>query len=105
MANEIYNTSALNYTDLYTITKSTNDVVGGVFMPLILGVIWIVALIGSLSEGRSFSRAFAFSSFIAALISIPMALMSMLNPSYMYFLFIMTAGGLVWEKLSTAPGM
>ena len=105
MANEIYNTSALNYTDMYTIAKSTNDVGGGTMMPVMLAVIWIVALIGSLSEGRPFSRAFTFSSFIAALISIPMALIGMLNPNYMYLLFLLVAAGAVWIKLENAPGM
>lgn len=105
MANEIYNTSQLNYTDMYTITKSTNDVAGGVFMPVILAVIWIVALIGSLSEGRPISRAFTFASFISSIIAIPMALIGMLNPDYMYILFLMVAAGTVWIKLENAPGL
>ena len=105
MANEIYNTSALNYTDIYTLTKTTNDVSGGSFMPLVLVMIWIVALIGSISEGRQFSRAFTFASIIGAIIAIPLALIGMLNPNYMYLLFLMVAGGLVWDKLSNAPGM
>lgn len=106
MANEIYNTSKLNFTDLYTITKTTNDVTpGGAMMPIMLAVIWIVALVGSLAEGRSFSRAFIFASAIGALIAMPMALIGFLNPSYMYFLFLMVAGGVVWDKLNNAPGM
>jgi hypothetical protein len=106
MANEIYNTSNLNFTDLYTITKTTNDITpGGVMMPVMLAVIWVIALIGSLSEGRQFSRAFLFASLISALISMPLALIGMLNPSYMYFLFLMTAGGVVFHSLQTAPGM
>jgi hypothetical protein len=106
MANEIYNTSALNYSDVYTISKTANDITpGGIMMPIMLGVIWIIALIGSLSEGRPFSRAFIFSSFIAALISIPLALIQMLNPNYMYFLFLMVGAGVIFDKLSNAPGM
>jgi hypothetical protein len=106
MANEIYNTSNLNFTDMYTITKTANDVTpGAIMMPLMLAVIWIVSLIGSISEGRQFSRAFIFASFVSALISIPMALIGMLNPSYMYFLFLMVAGGVLWDKLQNSPGM
>lgn len=106
MANEIYNTSKLNFTDLYTITKTTNDVTpGGVMMPVMLAVIWAIALIGSISEGRQFSRAFIFASLIGSVIAMPLALIGMLNPSYMYFLFLMVAGGVVWDKLNNAPGM
>jgi hypothetical protein len=96
----------LNYSDLYSLTKTTNDVTpGGIMMPVMLGVIWIIALIGAISEGRQFSRAFIFASFMSALISIPMALIGLLSPNYMYFLFLMVAGGVVFDKLMNAPGM
>lgn len=105
MVNEIYNTSKLNFTDLYSMTKTTNEVSGGQMMPIMLAVIWIIALIGSISEGRQFSRAFIFASLISAIISIPMALIGLLSPNYMYFLFLMVAAGVVWDKLQNAPGL
>ena len=101
-----YPTLILNNSDnFYTVTKFVNDGVGGIFMPIMLGVIWIVAMIGAISEGRQASRAFIFASFFCALLAIMLALIGMLNPNYMYFLFLMVAAGIVWYKLDTAPGI
>lgn len=91
--------------NLYTLFSFINDGVGGVFMPLVLAAIWIIAFIGSISEGRQASRAFIFASFFAALLAIMLSLIGMLNPQWMYFSFLMVAGGLVWYKLETSPGL
>lgn len=104
-----YNTPNINGTDtdnLYNLFKFVNnDTTGGYFMPVILAVIWIVAFIGALSEGRQASRAFIFSSFVGAILAIILTLIGMLNSQYMYFMFLMVAGGIVWYKLDNAPGI
>jgi phosphoglycerol transferase MdoB-like AlkP superfamily enzyme len=92
-------------TNLYTIFKFVNTGVGGTFMPLILAAIWIVILIGAISEGRQASRAFIFASFICAILSILLALIGMLNTQYMYFLFLLVGIGVIWYKLDNAPGI
>lgn len=91
--------------NLYVFFKFVNDGVGGLFMPTMLGVIWIVAMIGSLSEGRQASRAFIFASFITSILAITLALIGMLNSQYMYFSFLLLAIGLIWHQLSNAPGI
>ena len=70
-----------------------------------LGVIWIIAFIGSLAEGRIASRGFIFASFLTAVLSIPLALIGLLNPQFMYFSFILVGAGLIWYKLDNAPGI
>jgi len=101
--------SVLNVTDtqnLYTLFKFANgSATNGTFMPIMLLVIWFIALIGSISEGRQASRAFIFASFVASILAIILSLIGMLSPQYMYFTFLMVAAGLVWYKLDNAPGI
>lgn len=74
-------------------------------MPIMLLVIWTVAFVGAISEGRQASRAWIFSSFICAMLAIMLSLIGMLSSQYMYFTFLMVAAGIVWYKLDNAPGM
>lgn len=100
--------AVLNTTDstnLYTLFKFINNTVSGTFMPLMLFVIWVVAFIGAVSEGRQGSRAFIFASFISSILGIILSLIGMLNPQYMYFSFLLVAAGIVWYKLDNAPGI
>jgi hypothetical protein len=90
--------------NVYTLFKWVNDGVGGIFMPLTLLAIWIIAMVGSISEGRQASRAFIFASFITSTLSILMALIGMLNSQYMYLSFLLVGIGLIWYKLDNAPG-
>jgi hypothetical protein len=85
--------------------KGINEGVGGIFMPIMLLVVWFVAMIGAISEGRQASRAFIFASFIVSVLAIILSLIGFLNSQYMYFSFLLVAGGLVWYKLESAPGL
>ena len=91
--------------NLYELFKFVNDGVSGTFMPVMLGVIWIIAMIGAISEGRQASRAFIFASFISSILAIVLSLVGMLNTQYMYFSFLMVGAGLIWYKLDNAPGI
>lgn len=97
--------NASDATNFYTLVKYANNGVGGVFMPIMLLVIWFISFIGALSEGRQASRAFIFSSFVAAILAIMLALTDLLNSQYMYFSFILVGIGLIWYKLDNAPGI
>lgn len=101
--------ATLNASDtrnLYNMFKFVNDgATGGLFMPVMLFVVWIIAFIGAISEGRQASRAWIFASFISSILAILLSLMGFLNSQYMYFTFIMVAAGLVWLKLDSAPGI
>ena len=100
-----YNTTAIDPSDMYTLFSGINNVVGGIFMPTMLGVIWIIAFIGALAEGRQASRGFIFASFIVSILSLVLALIGMINNQYMYFSFLLVGIGLIWSKLENAPGM
>lgn len=91
--------------NIYGIFKFVNDGVGGIFMPIMLLSIWIIAFIGALAEGRQASRGFIFSSFLCSILAIMLSLIGMLNSQYMYFSFLLVGAGLVWYKLDNAPGM
>lgn len=74
-------------------------------MPMMLLVVWVIAFVGAISEGRQASRGFIFASFIASILALPLALIGMLSSQYMYFSFILVGAGLIWSKLENAPGM
>lgn len=77
----------------------------GLFFPLTLLSIWIIAVIGSISEGRDFKLAFIFASFITSILSIPLVFINLLSASYMYFLFLLVGIGVIWMYLDRSPGI
>ncbi len=86
--------------DLFTIFQFVNNkATGGLFFPVILLVIWLVAFIGAIAEGRQVSRAFIFSSFISAILGTLLALMGLLSMTYVYFLILLIAFGIFWIRL------
>ena len=90
--------------NIYTIFKFVNNGVSGTFMPLLLLAIWIIAFIGSLSEGRQSSRAWVFASFVSSIIAIFLATLGLLSTQFMYFAFILTGIGIIWNYLGNSPG-
>ena len=74
-------------------------------MPVILLVVWVVAFVGAISEGRQASRGFIFASFISSILAILLSLIGFLASQYMYFCFILTGIGLIWYSLQNAVGM
>lgn len=92
-----------NVTDLQDVERIANWVgvtaSGGIFWPVMVLVIWSIAFIGSISEGREAHRAFIFANFISLTLSIPLGLLGWLNVSYIYFLIILLGFGLIWIKL------
>ena len=93
-------------TDLLTIFQFVNNSgTDGLFMPIMLLVIWIIIFISTLSEGRQAPRAIIFASFICSLLSILLSIMHMLNPQYMYFIFLVLGGGILWQYLAKSPGI
>jgi len=86
--------------DMYTILTFSNNASDGIFMPIMLLVIFSISLIGSVIQSKSFFRGLTISSFICSILSILMVIMNWLAPTYMYFAFFMTACGLIGTKLS-----
>lgn len=86
--------------DILGIFQFVNDqATGGIFFPVMLLVIWFIAFIGSIAEGRPASRAFIFSSFIAIILGSMLAILNFLDINYVYFLIILVGIGLFWLTL------
>jgi predicted membrane channel-forming protein YqfA (hemolysin III family) len=95
--------TATDTSDVFNLSKYLTNLTN--FMPIMLGVIWLIALIGAIVDGKPMSRAFIFSGFVASILSIILALTGLLNRQFMYFSFILVAVGIVWYKLENAPGI
>ncbi len=90
-----------NTADIFEIFKFVNnDASGGIFFPIILLVIWIIAFSGSIANGRGASRAWIFSSFICVILAILLVIMGFLNKGYLYLLILFIAFGVLWSKLT-----
>lgn len=92
-----------NATDLQDVERIfnwiNNTATGGLFMPVILLVIWLVAFVGVIAQGRATYRAWIFSNFICLTLSTILGLLGWLQISYIYFFIILLGLGMVWIKL------
>ena len=82
---------------LSTLMKFVNDGTGGLLAPLLIFALWIIIFVITIKEGTA--RSWIIASFVTAIISIPMAILNILSPHYMYITFILLAIGLVWVSL------
>ena len=73
------------------------DPTGGLFWISMLFVIWIISFIAT--KQYTSSRAWTFSSFFCAILSIFLSVMEYISPKWMYLLIVMTLIGFVWLKL------
>lgn len=96
--------NATDMQDLWVISKFTNNASGGDMFLIIMASIWAIAFIGGIAEGRKAYRGWIFANFICTLLTIPMALLGMIQASYMYFFIIMLGFGLIWAKLAESKG-
>ena len=77
-----------------------NQASGGLFFPVMILVIWMIGFIGSVANGRPAARAWTFSSFISAILGGLLVLLGFLNNTYLFFLVLNVAFGIVWIYLS-----
>lgn len=88
--------------DLFTLFRYINNTATeGLFFPVMLLVIWFVAMLGVIADGKPFSRGFTFASFICSIIAILLVILNVLNPMYMYLLFVFTGIGVFWMYLTS----
>lgn len=103
------NTSWYQYPNA-TDSRSLLDVFGYVnrtasdlFLPGILLVTWVIAFVSvfsaSGSDRTAAARAWTFSSFFIALLSVPLVITGLLAAKFMYLTFIMVALGALWLNL------
>ena len=75
----------------------TNTVAGGLLFPVILMVLWVIILIAT--KQFNTSKAVTYASFVCLILAVPLALLDLINPTFMYIFGILLASGLVWLKL------
>lgn len=93
-----------NTQDLFEIFKFINNTSsGGMFFPIILLVIWAIAFIGSVTEGKQAVRAWIFASFVAGILGILLGVMGLLGRQWIYLLILLIAFGVFWIRLQNAP--
>lgn len=91
--------------DIFEIAKFVNnEASGGIFFPIMLLVIWAIAFIGSISEGRGALRAWIFANFVCSILAIILALLGFLQATFIYFLVILLAFGVLFAKLQNRGG-
>ena len=96
----IYDTPTNNDTrGIYEFFNFVNNTADGLFFPIILLVIWVVVFVAS--KQFTTSRAWTIASFVGAALSIPLVILGLVNPRYMYLLIFLFAIGAVWLKLET----
>lgn len=100
----IYSTPGVNDTkDLQTIFRwVNNEASGGLFFPIVLLAIWVIAFVGAIAEGREAYRAWIFACFITTPMAILLGLLGFLSSTFIYFLIILLGFGLIWARLVTS---
>lgn len=92
--------------NLYSLYSYVNHTATeGLFFPIILLAVWIIAFIGSLAKGSHSSIGFIFATFICCILAVPLVFMNFLGNWYMYGLFLMLGLGVVWIYLERSPGI
>ena len=93
-----------NSTGLLYLFNLDNGLSGGIFIPLLLLGMWVIIFITGLTTipYNKGARAFLFASFICAIMSIPLAVLNLIAPSYMYLLFVLAGFGMFWVRLTNS---
>ena len=78
---------------------NNNNCTDGIFFPVVLFVIYCITLFVSYGYNRQASTALIISSFIAFVLAIPLAVMDLLAPKYMYLSLLSLAIGIFWAAL------
>ena len=81
----------------YEIFGYIGSVTGGLFWPIMLFVVWIIAFMAL--KQYSTSRAWTFASFFCGVLGIFLAVLDYMSPRWMYLFVFLTLVGFVWLKL------
>ena len=98
-----YNTAQCDFSDMFTVTSCAHILSNNVLFPALLFTIYIIAIIGMAFTGKSIFRSLTYAGYIGSMLSILLVIMNFLNPNFMYFMFLLTAIGVIGIKLSEAP--
>lgn len=89
-----------NQTDsegIFELLRYVNTTADGLLFPMLLFVVFVITFIAT--KQFSSSRAFAYASFITMVLSVPLGVLDLVAPKFMYLFVILTAVGAVWLKL------
>lgn len=75
-----------------------NQITGNLFFPLVLFAFFVIIVITTMWLG--FNRSVIFASFFCSILSIFLVVANLLNPMYMYLLFVMLASSILWSRLT-----
>lgn len=97
----IYTEATVNDTEnLYTIFNYVNTTLDGSFFLFTLVGLWFIAFFGAQRFTRGDSMtAWIFASFINSIFAVFMALIGLLSPTYVYFMIILLAIGMLAKRL------
>ena len=78
---------------------NNNNCTDGILFPVIMLVIYCVVLFVTYGYSRSPSKSLVAASFISFALSVPLAVMSLLAPKYMYLTLLSLAIGIFWAAM------
>lgn len=99
---DVYALPNMTHQGLLGLFQYDSEISGGIFFPVIILCLWVVTVVSHVAVKRNIPEAFVFASFIATMLSIPLAVLNLLAPRYMYLAILMTAFGALWYKLSSS---
>lgn len=86
---------------VYTLLRYSNNSAEGILASTLLFlVIFPILFVGAIVVNKRVTSSWVFASFVCSILGILFVLMELMSKEFMFFLFLMTAGGLVWAKLS-----
>ena len=93
-----------NSTGLLYLFNLDNSFSGGTFVPLLLLALWVIIFLSGLATipYNKGARSFLFASFICAILSIPLAVVNLVSPTYMYLLIVLAGFGMFWVRLTNS---
>lgn len=85
-------------TGIFEFLRYINNTADGLFFPVIILVIWIVAFITTLFTGGKVqaSKSWLFASFLSSILLIPLVVIDLVSQRYMYMSFVLLGIGIVW---------
>lgn len=91
---------------IYELFRYVNNTAGGIFFPVIILVIWIIAFVSMLFSGNlerpSSSKAWIFASFVSSILSILLSILGLMASKYMYINFVLLGFGVLWAILENS---
>lgn len=82
---------------IYEFFSYVNNISEGIFFTMLLFIIFIVVFIAT--KQFTASRALTYSSFVSVILGIPLAVLGLIGPKFMYLFIILLGVGVVWMKL------